>query len=676
MRSGSEPPLSAILYKKWFILLGLLFILAAVWLYPANPKDGWSDQKWEHHIAGSEWLFSRNDGTVLAKKLVLSSFGEIRGYDNPNERRWEVKDHALNLLGEDGRVTSRFPLVVSGTTVGLHLIQPPELGQHELKQRSDKKKTLLVLFFAIGFALLVVPFWRTSAFATKFCLNFAPSFTEERGKVVAGVLLIIWLFAACTLASMPTYVPDEAWFLVEAIASGQRAFIDHDWVVQLVFHHNAFGYGGIWWSIYTAMTLALNGLLDFLRAPETLAFISENPGFVKGRFWEYATPSLVAPMVMMRFLALLSLAVFGVLLVRYARTATAAMLCTVTLITLPIAWWSGKLASPELISAAIFAAGVLCWFVLHRPTPTLLLASLAVAIKLTVIPVYLVLLAFVFWDLWRAPNRSIPRLALYVMLCLLVILLGNLWILNSLEAGIEQLLNLSRTFKPHPDWHVQSDLLLFLHPESWEGTNYGSLTYWSGGLVLIAASLIVAMVIDRRLGLFLLLGGGGQYLFMLTQPPHPWYWFPVILAALVPFSKLRSGAAAALAVVLFFCLWPFEFTQREFLYRNLHLKELQELARQKGCIAKTLSQYQPDIVFDMVSIGTLSLQSQESKWTLKDYHDSYVSIATGLPNVASGEKRILILGEKSWSVHDFLRAASNRPDSLLGKCGSIQFVKI
>jgi len=78
----------------------------------------------------------------------------------------------------------------------------------------------------------------------------------------------------------------------------------------------------------------------------------------------------------------------------------------------------------------------------------------------------------------------------------------------------------------------------------------------------------------------------------------------------------------------------------------------------------------------MASIGTLLSQSQESKWTAKEYHDSYVFIVTGLPDAVSGEKRILILGEKSRSVHDFLRAVSNTLDSLLGTCGSIQFIKI
>jgi len=382
----------------------------------------------------------------------------------------------------------------------------------------------------MAFALLVMPLWRMPAFASKFFLYAMDFSAAGKGKAWAWLLLIIWILAACILASSPAYVPDEAWFLLEALASSQRALIDHDWVVQLVFHHNAFGYGSIWWSIYTGMTLVLNGLLDFLRFPETLAMIGENFGFVKGRFWEYAAPAQATPMVMMRFLALLSLAAFGELLIRHARTATAAFFCTTMLITRPIAWWSGKLASPELLSAALFASGVIFWFILRKATLALLLTSLGIAIKLTVMHIYLVLLVFVFWDLSRGPSRSQSQLALYGLLCLMVVLLGNLWILHSLKAGIEQLLTLSLSFQPNPDWHVQSDLLLFLHSETWEGTKYGSLAYWSGGLLLIAASLIVCMVIDFRLGLFLL-AGGAQYLFMLTQPPHSWYWFPVILAA-------------------------------------------------------------------------------------------------------------------------------------------------
>lgn len=511
VRMSSVTSVLAMSYKKWLAVVGFLLILASSWLYPVNPKDDWSDQKWEHHLAGSKWVFSRHDGTVLANKLTLSFFGEVSGYNNPNERRWVVKNHELNLLGEDGRITSRFPLGATSSAVGLQLIQPPELGQHELKQQGDQKKTLLVICLMMGFALLAMSFRRMPAFATRLQSYSRTWLAKANGRTMAFLVLLVWFILACTLASTPAHMPDEVSFLVEALASGQRALIDQAWFVQLIFHQNTYGYGGVWWSIYTGITLILSGFFDFLQSPDTLKIVKASGVF--SEFLEYSTPTLATPMVMMRFLALLSLTAFGALLVRHARTAAAAMLCAVVLITLPIAWWSGKLASPELFSATSFAAGVLYWFVLRKVIPALLLTSLAVAIKLTIAPAFLILLVFVIWDLLRDQNRSLPRLALYGLLPLMVFLLGNLWLLHSPQAGIEQLISLSRTFHASSDWQAQADRLLFLNTATWDLTNYGSLTYWSGGLVLIPASLIVALFINRRLGLFLFAGGGAIFVF-------------------------------------------------------------------------------------------------------------------------------------------------------------------
>jgi hypothetical protein len=64
--------------KTGCAVLGALLLLAAAWLVPVNPGKDWSDSRWEKHLLGSEWLFTRYDGTVITRNLGLSFFGSIK----------------------------------------------------------------------------------------------------------------------------------------------------------------------------------------------------------------------------------------------------------------------------------------------------------------------------------------------------------------------------------------------------------------------------------------------------------------------------------------------------------------------------------------------------------------------------------------------------------------------
>ncbi len=69
------------------------------------------------------WVFSRADGSFIAKGLSLSSGGRINGYSHQNESSWAINDGDIVFLHENGNITTRFNkvkitdrgIVLSGT---------------------------------------------------------------------------------------------------------------------------------------------------------------------------------------------------------------------------------------------------------------------------------------------------------------------------------------------------------------------------------------------------------------------------------------------------------------------------------------------------------------------------------------------------------------------------------
>jgi len=655
---------------SWKLLVAaLVCLVTAFCLYPSTSAERWRDVEWKRSLTGSTWTFARQDGMVISDKLTLGLLGKVEGYVHPNEARWKVRKGSLLLLSVDGRITSRFALGTAPVAAPLRL-QQLDGGIHQLtltKGTFGKLRSLSAFSALLGLACLLGTLQGSGAWLRK-------ARGIIRGRWLAAALLGVWFLLACALASTSSYVPDEAWFLQEALVSGKQALAG-DWIEQLVFHKNAFGYGGVWWSVYTGMVLAWHGLVDVYGALGADTMLAEMAGVGRVYLWEIAPQVMVTPMIMMRLLVLASLAAFGLVLLRHARSGGAALLSTLVLVTLPIAWWSGKLASPELMGSALFALAVAMWFVCGRAVPALVLASAAVGIKLTIAPVYIVLLAFIAWELWRRPGTQPKRLLAYALLCFAVIVCCNTWLLHAPRAGIEQLVTLSTTYHPLGNAAEQSAMILYGDPIGWEGITFGSLAYWAGGFPLIVVALLTAFGVQRRLGAFLVAGGLLQYAFMMSQPPHAWYWFPVILSLLIPFSQLHSKGAALAGVILLVCLVPFDAPTREMWFKVAHLRELNDVAFKRSCLVEQLHAAQPSEVYDMAALGTMVSRVQDAPWKASNYHDSYVALVINrLP--PSGDKRVLLLGERSLENYPSLRTLSEAPGSLIGQCGSIRIIKL
>lgn len=659
------------------ILAALLLLASAAWLYPTSSAASWSDAQWTRSLAGTTWTFSRRDGSLISKTLRLAPLGAIRGYANPNEVRWRVVDLNLEFQNQGGVATSRFPLDSTPPGSSLRLAQGDN-GQHLLAQTRDKRhvvQVLALLSAVCGLLCLAAARYGLPQHRLLSFFRFDRIDGTAVGRHLAMTIICIWLLLTCAMAAMPAYVPDEAWFLYEALLSGKRILAGESWAANFVFHQNAFGYGGIWWSAYTTLALASHHILDIYAVPGADAMLALMPSDGKIVLTDVAPIALLAPMVLMRFVVLASVAAFGIALVRQARSGSAAVLSVLVLVSMPLAWWSGKLASPELLGAALFALGVHRWFISGQALRALVLASGAVAIKGTIVPIFLVLVVFVAWGLWRRPGFTYRRLLVYALACIVTFVLCNGWLLHDPKTGIEHLLSLSRAYHPADELRAQSDLILFLSPETWEGSNYGFLAYWSGGLLFVGFALLVAVWTQARLGLFLLCGGLLQYLFMLTQPAHSWYWFPALLPLAIPFSLLAPRQAAVTGMIVLASLVPFAALRNELAYKKMHMNELNALAIERSCIHDKLRGYQPDTVFDMAALGTFSANLPGAGWKAFNFFDSFITFVYGQHQSVNG-KAVLVLGERSRRNFDVLRTMADAPDAVIGECGSIKLVKV
>lgn len=496
------------------------------------------------------------------------------------------------------------------------------------------------------------------------------------GKLLAYGILVLWAALAAALMAMPAYVPDEAWFLHEALRSAKAIKENGSWAKEFFFHHNAFGYGGIWWTLYTAIVLAWDWLSDFLNLASTNNLLAIDSGIAKVTLWEHIAAAAASPMMMMRMVSLASLAAMGIVLIRSARNGVCAFVTIFALVTMPLAWWSGKMAAPEMLSASLIATAAVLWFTSKKIKWSTVLAGIAVGIKPTIAPVFLALMTTILVQTSNQNKLDWRAVKLPLALTIGAILACNAWIFYDLRSGIDQYLYLSRAYAPNPDRKLQSDLILWMHSEFWEGSNYGSLSYWAGGFGIIFIAVLAAFFTNIALAVFLVFGGLLQYAFMLTQPPHGWYWFPFILCTIVPFSMLKKSTAFLTLIALTIILPPLKYTKHEIWYRKAHLQELDQVASQQDCIDKELSRANPEIVYDMAAMGTTVSSRRHHNWTLLNYHDSYVSLIIAPDSIPRDKNKVLLIGSRSYFNHAILRSYAEIPGRLIGECGSIKLINI
>jgi hypothetical protein len=94
--------------------------------YPACPESFEAlNSPASNGLTLSSWRFGRSDGQQIAPAPPNGEFfkfgpgGEILGYDNPNERHWEVSGNQLLIFNEANAISTRYRKIRCYLTIEL-----------------------------------------------------------------------------------------------------------------------------------------------------------------------------------------------------------------------------------------------------------------------------------------------------------------------------------------------------------------------------------------------------------------------------------------------------------------------------------------------------------------------------------------------------------------------------
>lgn len=486
-------------------------------------------------------------------------------------------------------------------------------------------------------------------------------FIDSLSKNHAIIVLMVWFFCQVVISFSPAYVPDEGWFLLHAYQSA--GIVENGNQSRLCIHPNDFGYGGIFWSFYTLLVIGIQGLMG-ISASEIDKISHLNEHAVKSVLHYVLTDIQFTPLYALRSIVWSVFFWFGLTMIRNARSGTMALIGTLSLVFLPLAWWSGKIGSPELISAILFGFAVYFSFIRNRPSLGTLITALAVGIKLTVAPIALVLLSFN--HLFSKNSLNLKA----IISALGIFIICNPWLLKDPRSGLETVIALSSAHHPLPSMVDHAWNVLTGATPTWDGTNYGSLLYWSGSFAFIIFGLFAAWVTNTKFFLFLATGGAVQFIFMMTQPIHNWYLFPFIIALVIPyyFAEIKYLGFFIFGIVSIVSSSGFE---NELKSKRLHLIEIDSLQTRETilCISEKVRSINPRHVYDLSSIGYLP--SASIAHDVLNYHDAWHHFATG---GSLEQDSVVLVGRKSLIYQPFIWQFKN--NSYESKsCGEISIIQ-
>ena len=237
---------------------------------------------------------------------------------------------------------------------------------------------------------------------------------------------------------------------------------------------------------------------------------------------------LKTPLISRVFFLCLFIAV-PFLLLRSIHQAPIRLLAFLFYLSLPYAFWTGKLISPEILILFLIALS-LFFFSQGKTGLASLVGGLAIGIKLTAAPygLFLIFLAL--------HKHRLNRMASYLLLACIGIWLANpinfdLYFANLLASSVNSVnlysINLER---------VQE--ILFLPSWSWDMILTNSFSQLICNPYCVAAVILATTIQNRRLGLGLLIASACSFtLVYFSKDTFAWYFFP-----LVPMLVFSIGA--------------------------------------------------------------------------------------------------------------------------------------
>ncbi|VVO19797.1 hypothetical protein PS712_04138 [Pseudomonas fluorescens] len=495
--------------------------------------------------------------------------------------------------------------------------------------------------------------------------------------IACVVAIAIWCVRLFPLLTSTSYTPDEAWFVHDIVVRNENQEPNSYfwWFERYFAQANLFGYGSIWWGLYSIIidvsTLVFHPAQKLSSESQVIGdFISNFLNEVNSgnKYLELSTWIMRS----------LSLSVATIFLLRVSRRIfkeSFAVLGVLLLLTMPMMYWSGKLASPEYFGAFLLLISVFGYFD-GRNQNWFLLAGIACGVKLTCAPVAAIFFLSALPYEWR--SGGMKKCIIGGMRFAVGLLLANFYLVTHPVEFFSNLLMYSSLFPAAP-WQMSfmSGPLPF-----WDGGTYGNLSYWFGSLITFLVVLFVSFFANARLAIWFALAAAAMFVFMLTQPLHNWYWFPVILGSIVPvaFSTCRgvtyravfaASFAAVIGVNFYFSL---PNIKSELSFRQSHIAEYKSFDRDVSCVQSEISAAKPKVVYDMAMIGRSVNVLDE---TLRKNYPASFSALPGMQELQGKSGQLAIIGPRAAAITPI----SNFIDKAVaagaehGLCGKTLWVK-
>ncbi len=472
-------------------------------------------------------------------------------------------------------------------------------------------------------------------------------------------MISAWAIIYFPLVVSSSYMPDEAWFLFTVATEGHGSG-SLSWFDRYFAHPNAFGYGSLWWGLYSAIvdvsayfippahSIAGQGYgqIDYRLGLNDV--IADGNAYLRTSIWA------------MRSLAFSVVAVFILTLSKRSLTEPFAAIGVALLLSTPMMYWSGKIASPELFGVFLLLISVVK-YIENKNTWWFVLAGIACGSKLTCAPVAAVMALCAMSYEWKRGGIK-TCLAVAIKLgagCLL----ANLYLVVHPIEFVATLLKFSSLFPAAP-WERS-----FLEGPLpfWEGGTYGNLSYWYGSIVCFVLVVAISIAANAKLGTALLLSALLMFIFMLTQPLHNWYWFTVLAGSAIPISfmnrnNIYSKASIGVAMTMVVALNAYVSTgnvEAEIYNRNVQVAEHSTYPATRACMESSEHSEKTSIVYDMATIGMVLPVSKEAK--NMNYPASF-SILPGIADVGSRTDRLAVIGERAREIQpirEFLKRAED-----------------
>lgn len=487
---------------------------------------------------------------------------------------------------------------------------------------------------------------------------------------LAGLVILIgWGFIYLPSAFSKGYMPDEGWFLKIAVSS----FADNGISIEnTIFHKNNLGYGGIWWGLYvfviwiSSLIWPISDLILINNASETDYRMSLFDVIDKSE-------AILNSITIMKALSISLFIIFALRLLSRSLIKPENIFGFLILLSTPMIYWSGKIASPELVGVYTLLISIVC-YIDSKKNHWLIVAGFSVGLKLTIAPVCAAFFLYVLYE--KRKEISFRTITFIGFLFFIGLLLANLYAIINPIKFLDPIVNVSTAFNSSPiARYIYTKPVMF-----WEGGTYGNLYYWFGSGISFFALMVISLRVNIRLGLISLCSFILMLIFIRTQPAHNWYWFPVIGLISIPFTHIVNlhGKIRTIIVILTSIFLIINVTEshrwikKEIFYLNVKESSASGISEINTCLKEASSALDVDKFYDMASIGYAS--HINTKFGRSDYIDSYLLINT--PNYKLNKKSFAAFGERAKNIISVnaLINRSNTNENKVGECGPVTWI--